>query len=270
VTETARAAGTGGGRFAGRHIAITGAGTGIGRAIALRLAREGATLSLFGRRLSLLQETAREVEGLGVEAPFLRPLDIRDAKEVDLAFDEAAGAQGALYALVANAGIGGPNEPGDSDRFDDLVATNLGGSYACARAAQRQLGTKSERRHILFVSSILGRIGVAGYTGYCASKAGLLGLTRALAMELAPEEIQVNAVCPGWVDTDMAREGLAGLGEALGVGPEKAHDIAMEDVPLGCMGQPDEVAGLVAYLLSEDGRGITGQGLDMNGGAWMG
>ena len=259
-----------GGRLAGRHVVVTGAGTGIGRAIAHRLASEGASLSLFGRRHELLQETAEQLAGRGAAASFTRPLDIRDAAEVELAFEQAREALGPLNALVANAGIGGPNEPGESDRFDDLVATNLSGSYSCARATQHRLAPGPGRRHIVFVSSILGRIGVPGYTGYCASKAGLLGLTRALAVELAPEEVQVNAICPGWVDTRMAREGLAGLAQVLGVTPEEAHDVAMRDVPLGRMGQPEEVAGLVAWLLSDDARGVTGQGLDMNGGAWMG
>jgi NAD(P)-dependent dehydrogenase (short-subunit alcohol dehydrogenase family) len=118
--------------------------------------------------------------------------------------------------------------------------------------------------------SILARIGVPGYTGYCASKAGLLGLVRALAMELAPREVQVNAVCPGWVDTDMAWEGIDGMAAGLGTTRAEALAAAMADVPLGRMSRPEDVAGLVSWLLSPDARGVTGQALDMNNGAWMG
>jgi NAD(P)-dependent dehydrogenase (short-subunit alcohol dehydrogenase family) len=123
---------------------------------------------------------------------------------------------------------------------------------------------------LLFIASILARIGVGGYTGYCASKAALLGLTRSLAMELAPEAIQVNALCPGWVDTDMARQGIEGFAAATGQSFEQAKASAMAQVPLGRMASPEEVAALAAYALSDEARGLTGQALDLNGGAWMG
>ncbi len=264
--ESARARTT---RFENCHIAVTGAGTGIGRAIAERLALEGAKLSLFGRRAELLEETAGRITAAGGNEPFLRPLDIRDQTEVNLAFGQAADSLGGIYGLVANAGVGGPNEAGDQDRFEDLVATNLSGSYFCARAAKANLAAGPDPRHILFLSSILGRIGVPGYTGYCASKTALLGLARAMAAEFSSERVQVNAVCPGWVDTQMARDGLADMAGAMGITPDEAHRVAMRDVPLGRMGQPCEVAGMIAWLLSEDAFGVTGQGLDMNGGAFM-
>lgn len=257
-----------------RHVIVTGAGTGIGRAIALRLAAEGARLALLARGVERLEETAALAREAGAAEVHVAPLDIRRAADVDAAFDRAATALGPLTALVANSGIGGPNGPpgdagGEPDRFEDLVATNLSGTYSCLRAAERHLAPGPQPRHLLIVSSILARIGVPAYTGYCASKAGLLGLTRALAMELAPLGVQVNALCPGWVDTAMAREGLAGLAQALGVSPEEAHAIAMRDVPLGRMGQPEEVAAAVAWLLGEGARGMTGQGVDINGGAFM-
>ena len=97
-----------------------------------------------------------------------------------------------------------------------------------------------------------------------------MGLTKALALEVARDNVQVNAICPGWVETDMAWEGIDGMAVAMGVSREEAVRVAMQAVPLGRMGRPEEVAGMVAWLLSEDARGVTGQGLDMNGGAWMG
>lgn len=256
-------------RFAGRHVVVTGAGTGIGRAIALRLAREGARTTLMARDATRLESTAESVKSAGGSRPLVLACDIRQRARVDAAFARAAEAQGPLFALVANSGVGGPNSAGPSDRFDDILATNVTGTYACLRAAEAHLAPKSEPRHLVVIASILARIGVPGYTGYCASKAALMGLVRALAAELAPRNVQVNAVCPGWVDTAMAREGLAGMAAAMSVSVDEAKKIALSAVPAGRMSQPDEIAGLVAWLLSPDARGVTGQGLDMNGGAFM-
>lgn len=248
----------------GRHVVVTGAGRGIGKAIALRLARDGARLTLLARGVDDLRATADEAGGA-----FVAQVDIRDAGQVEDAFARAAEANGPVHALVANSGIGGPNGDGPDDRFLDLVATNLVGTYTCVRAAQRRLAPGPERRDVVIVASILARIGVPGYTGYCASKAGLLGLTRSLAAELAPDEVQVNAICPGWVDTDMAWEGLDLLAAAIGGTRDDAYRHAMREVPLGRMSRPEDVAGTVAWLLSPDARGVTGQAIDQNGGAFM-
>lgn len=256
-------------RQSSRHVVVTGAGTGIGRAIALRLAAEGATLSLLARDHHKLEETAALARAQGAPAVGLRSADVRRREQVEDALDAFARERGPLHALIANSGIGGGNEPGPADRFDDLVATNLGGTYHCFRAAERVLAGGPSPRHLVAIASILARIGVPGYTGYCASKAGILGLVRALAAELAPREVQVNAVCPGWVDTEMARQGVEGMARAMGVSYEEALKRAMSQVPLGRMSRPEDVAGLVAWLLSPDARGVTGQGLDMNGGAFM-
>ena len=245
-----------------RHIVVTGAGRGIGKAVALRLARDGARLSLIARNGDALEQTASEAAGA-----FVRPADIRDAAQVEDAFTAAAEANGPVHALVANSGIGGPNEPGPEDRFYDLVATNLVGTYHCVRAAQRRLAPGPERRDVVVIASILARIAVPGYTGYSASKAGLLGLVRSLAAELAPEHVQVNAICPGWVDTDMAWEGIDLMADAMGTTREEAYAEAMREVPLRRMSAPEDIAGTVAWLLSPDSRGVTGQTIDQNGGA---
>ncbi len=232
-------------RFEGKHVAVTGAARGIGRAIAERLASEGA-------RLTLLDRDEAKLEGATV-----RVVDISDRDAVLAAFAEP------LDALVANAGIGGANEPGKNDRFDEILRTNLYGTYWCVRAAEPLL---ADGGRIVITSSILSRIGVAGYTGYCASKAALLGLTRSLAAELAPRRIQVNAICPGWVDTDMTRLGLS-LFE--GLTEEEAWEVAKQEVPLRRMSDPSEIAGTVAWLLSDDAVGVTGQAIDQNNGAFM-
>ena len=233
-------------RLAGKHVAVTGAARGIGFAIAERLAAEGARLTLLDR------DECPSIEGAAT-----RVVDIRDRDAVFAAFDEP------LDALVANAGIGGGNEPGDGDRFDEIVQTNLYGTYWCARAAEPLL---ADGGRIVVTSSILSRIGVAGYTGYCASKAGLLGLVRAFAAELAPRRIQVNAVCPGWVDTDMTRLGLSLFD---GLTEEEAWEVAKQEVPLRRMSDPSEIAATVTWLISDDALGITGQAIDHNNGAFM-
>jgi NAD(P)-dependent dehydrogenase (short-subunit alcohol dehydrogenase family) len=247
----------------GKHVIVTGAGAGIGRAIARRLATDGARLTLLARNAERLAEAAAETGALAIAC------DIRDRAAVDGAVDRAAAEQGPLYAFVANSGVGGPNEPGEGDRFDDLVQTNLTGTYNCLRAAQRNLEPGPEPRHLVVISSILARIGVPGYTGYCASKAGLLGLTRAFAAELAAENVQANAICPGWVNTDMAWEGLDMLASAIGGTREDAYRQAMSEVPLGRMAEPEHIAGTVAWLLSGDANGVTGQAIDHNNGAFM-
>ena len=138
----------------GRHVIVTGAGRGIGRAIALRLAAEGAAVSLMGRRLAPLEETVDRIEG----SASAFTCDIRQQSQVDAAFEAAAAAHGPIYALVANAGIGGANEPGEADRFEDIVSTNLTGTYWCLRAAQRHLLGGPDPRHLVVIASILGRL----------------------------------------------------------------------------------------------------------------
>jgi NAD(P)-dependent dehydrogenase (short-subunit alcohol dehydrogenase family) len=232
-------------RFEGKHVAVTGAARGIGLAIAERLSSEGA-------RLTLIDRDEPHLDGATI-----RVVDISDREAVRAVFTEP------LDGLVANAGIGGGNAPGENDRFDEILQTNLYGTYWCARAAEPLL---ADGGRIVITSSILSRIGVAGYTGYCASKAGLLGLVRSLAAELAPRRIQVNAICPGWVDTDMTRLGLS-LFE--GLTQEEAWEVAKQEVPLRRMSDPSEIAGTVAWLLSDDSVGVTGQAIDQNNGAFM-
>ena len=256
--------------LAGRHVLVTGAGTGIGAAIATRLAAEGARLSLLARDKGRLDEVALTLETPEAGGHFVASCDVRDAGAVAASVEAAAAACGPLYACVANAGLGGANGPDDEggDRWTDLVDTNLTGTYNTLMAARAHLEPAGPR-HLVVISSILARIGVPGYSGYCASKAGLLGLVRAMAAELAPDEIQVNALCPGWVNTSMASDGIEGMAQAMGISFDEARAMAMSEVPMGRMSEPEDVAGFVNWLVSTDARGVTGQALDMNGGAFM-
>lgn len=249
--------------LAGRHVVVTGGGRGIGKAIAERLAAEGATLSLLAPNLEELEAVAARVGG-GAHA-----CDISDRETVDAAFAAAAGARGPIHALVANSGIGGGNADGPDDRFAEIVHTNLFGTYWCIRAAVRHLAPGPEARHVVVIASILARIAVPGYTAYSASKAGLLGLVRSFSAELAPAEVQVNAICPGWVETDMAWQGIDAIVDATGMTREEAVADVLKAVPLGRMGRPEDIAGTVHWLLA-DADGVTGQAIDQNGGAWTG
>jgi len=173
-----------------------------------------------------------------------------------------------IDGIVANAGIGGENNWGETDRWDEIVNTNLTGTYNFVNAFLPNLAlSKNEVKHILITSSVLARLGVVNYTAYCASKAGLLGLMRSWAMEFASKNVLVNAIAPGWVDTDMAQKGLQGIADGIGISKVEFFDMAMQSVPLKKMSHPKEIADLVSYLLKQ--QSITGQTIDINAGSVM-
>lgn len=256
-------------RQKGQHYIVTGGGSGIGKAIAIRLASEGAKVSLMARNVERLQAVVAEIVQSGGEAQCFG-CDITDQSMVQGSVNDAVVAFGPLRGVIANSGVGGANFPGENDRFDIVVQTNVYGTYHTLRAAEKHLSQDGQPTHMVVISSCLARFGVPGYTAYCASKAALLGMVRAFAHELARRRTQVNALCPGWVDTEMAWEGIDGMAEAMGVTSQEAHKMAMKAVPLRRMSTPNEIAGTVAWLLSEDGAGMTGQGIDINAGSWMG
>jgi len=241
---------------------ITGAGSGIGRAMAQNLAAAGHQCILIGRSKPSLQETLNSLQGNGHQ---ILTADVRDIVSLQQAAAELSGTT--INGLLANAGIGGENYWGEADRWEDIISTNLTGTYNFVNTFLPHLRKASGTKHIIITSSVLARLGVANYSAYCASKAGLLGLMRSWAVQFAPEEILVNAICPGWVDTEMSQQGLQGIADGIGITKDEFYDIAMQSVPLRRMSQPDEIAALVAYLLSQ--RSMTGQTLDINCGAVM-
>jgi NAD(P)-dependent dehydrogenase (short-subunit alcohol dehydrogenase family) len=252
--------------LSGRTAVVTGAGTGIGRAIALRLSECGARVALLGRTRATLEAVAGEAKG---EVRVIAS-DVQERASVDAAFAEAQRVLGPLSIAVANAGIGGPNDLGGGDRWDAIVRTNLDGAYFTLRAFEARLAPGDAYKHAIVISSCVARFGVAGISAYSAAKAGQLGLVRSLAAELAPKRVLVNAICPGWVETQMAVDRMTEIGEGMGKGYVQAKAELLAGVPLQRISEPDEIAALVEFLCGPGGTSFTGQAFDPNNGAWMG
>jgi NAD(P)-dependent dehydrogenase (short-subunit alcohol dehydrogenase family) len=245
---------------------VTGGGSGIGRAIAIALARTGTRVLICGRRGPALEDTAREAQGSPGAIEILAGDLGRSATLA--ALEAKVRAQGGkLDLLVNNAGVSGMNPlegPQEEDAWDKILGTNLTVPYRLIRLLAPLM---PEGGRILNLSSVLGKFGVAGYSAYCASKHGLIGMTRALALELAPRKVTVNAICPGWVETDMARSGMENISQRLGISVEQFRREALARVPMGRMLRSEEIVPLALYLLSEESGMMTGQALNLCGGA---
>ncbi len=251
----------------GKRCLVTGGGTGIGAGIARCLARAGAAVAVLGRRRPPLLRTVATLRSLRAQAVAVTA-DVTDARGTTAAVRRAARSLGGIDILVNNAGAGGPNGcalPGP-DRWDEIVRTNLDGVFFTTRAVLPHL---ADGGRIVNISSVLGRFGVPGYTAYCASKHGVVGFTKALALELAPRQITVNAICPGWVDTEMAAAGMQLLAESMQVDFDAAKRHALAAVPLGRLLEPEEIGELVVWLCSHAARGMTGQAISHCGGQVM-
>jgi len=256
-------------RLSGRNALVTGASRGIGRAIALSLAAEGAHVAAGVRNGKDGEAVVQAIKGAGGEGIAVL-LDVTEPASVATAVERAARPNRRLDVLVNTAGAGGVTPLGGDARSDEewarLLDVNLTGTWRVCRAAYPFL---ADGGRIVNFSSVTGRFGVAKNGGYCAAKHGVIGLTRALALELAPRKITVNAVCPGWVDTDMGRTGIGRIGKMMGVSPEEAFAIAAKMAPLGEVLTPKEIAALVLYLVSDEARNVTGQAIVADGGQVM-
>ena len=193
-------------------------------------------------------------------------MDVRDAKSVDAGIRGIVDRFGKIDIVVNNAGISGvtPVDAADTAPWLDIIQTNVLGTYFVTRAAVPHIPNGGR---VIVISSVLGKFGVPGYSAYCTAKTGLIGFTRSLALELAPRKIMVNAICPGWTDTEMARSGMRDIAASEGITVEEFKKIAMSRVPLGEMVEPEEVANLVAFLAGETGNRITGQAVSICGGS---
>jgi NAD(P)-dependent dehydrogenase (short-subunit alcohol dehydrogenase family) len=254
-------------RLADKVAFVTGASRGIGEAIAKRFAAEGASVALAARDEGACERIAAEILRAGGEAVAVG-CDVTLPVSVSGAIASIAAQWGRIDILVNNAGLGGhtPLDDADDARWNAILSTNLTATFRVTREAAPFI-PKGGR--VVNLSSVLGRFGVPGYSAYCASKHGVIGLTRAMALELAPRRITVNAICPGWVETEMARDGFGRIGRSQGAGEEAGRDAAAKMAPLGSVLDPEEIAGLAAYLASEDARNLTGQAIVIDGGQVM-
>lgn len=247
----------------GKNYLISGAGSGIGKAIAVKLAAGNNNCILIGRNPKKLEQTLNELKD---GEHYAMNIDITSISALHKGAEKLDGFK--IDGIIANAGIGGENRWGIADRWNEIIDTNLTGTYSYVNSFLPLLRqSDSAYKHVLIISSVLARLGVANYSAYCASKAGLLGLMRSWAVELAPENILVNAVCPGWVNTAMAQQGMEGIAKGIGVSRDEFYKMAMQSVPLRKMSEPEEIADLVFYLVSQ--QSITGQAIDINNGSVM-
>ena len=252
----------------GEHAVVTGAGRGIGAAIARALASQGAKVSLLGRNREQLDRIAAELNS-GTET-CVAVADVTNGEALHAAFARARERFGPVTVLVNNAGQArsAPLHAADDALWDEMLAVNLGGVYRCIRCALPDM-LHAGRGRIINIASTAGLTGYAYVTAYCAAKHGVIGLTRALAMELARKNITVNAVCPGYSDTDMVREAVANIQAKTGRDEAAARAALTARNPQGRLIAPEEVAQAVLWLCSAGAGSITGQSIAVAGGEVM-
>ncbi|MBW1689516.1 MAG: 3-oxoacyl-[acyl-carrier-protein] reductase [Deltaproteobacteria bacterium] len=243
-----------------RVVVVTGGSKGIGRAICLRFAREGARIVFlhYDPDDVAADETLKLLQDRGIEAR-TKKLDVSSFADVEEFFREVVEEFQGLDVLVNNSGI-----TRDAlflrmseDQWDQALSVNLKGAFNCAKAAVRFM-VKQRSGRIISISSVVGQIGNIGQANYAASKAGIMGFTKSIARELATRGITANAVAPGFINTEMTRNL-----------PEKARDFFLNQIPMGRVGEPEEVAEVVYWLASEGASYITGQVIHVNGGLYM-
>lgn len=247
------------GGFDEKTAVVTGASRGIGRTVALRLASEGAKVVVnYSGSQEKAEAVVEEIRSTGGEA-FAFQANVSDADQVKEMMDEAIKQFGSIDFLVNNAGITRDNllMRMKEDEWDDVLAINLKGVFLCTKAVTRQMMRQRAGR-IVNLASVVGVVGNAGQANYVAAKAGVIGLTKTTAKELAARNILVNAVAPGFITTDMTDE----LGEEM-------KEQLLSTIPLGKLGSAEDVAGTVAFLLSDEAKYITGQTINVDGGMVM-
>jgi 3-oxoacyl-[acyl-carrier protein] reductase len=249
------------GELTGRVAVVTGGSRGIGRAIAIALGRAGAKVVVnYTANEAAANEAAAAVVAAGGAAVTKR-FDVADSAAVDVAIKEVIAAEGGLHILVNNAGIAVNTlvlGAKDAD-WKRAIDVNLNGTFHCCRSALRAIMKAKETGRIINITSITGETGSAGQGPYVAAKAGVIGLTKTLAREYASRGVTVNAVSPGYIDTDMTASEL----------PEDRRVELLKTIPLGRVGKPEDVAAAVAYLAGPSASYVTGQVLRVNGGLFM-
>jgi 3-oxoacyl-[acyl-carrier protein] reductase len=245
--------------LSGRVALVTGASQGIGRTCALKLAAQGATVAAVARNQEKLDELVKEITATGSKSAAFA-LDVANEEQVKTVFKNAIGQLGKIDILVNNAGITKDTLIMRMKRadWDAVINTNLTSAYLCTQQVISSM-LKQRWGRIINITSVFGQTGQAGQANYASSKAGLIGLTMALAREVASRSITCNAVAPGFIETSMTS-----------VLTEEFKQTALKMIPLGRVGTPDDVANAVAFLASEEASYITGHVLNVNGGMLMG
>lgn len=257
------------GALDGRHAVVTGGGRGIGAAIVVALAGQGAAITLIGRDAARLAAVVQQVQASGGRAGFA-VADVADEAAVTRAFAAARDAFGPAHILVNSAGAvrTAPLRRTDPTLWQEMLAVNLTGAYLCCRAALPDMLTLDFGR-IVNVASTAGLVGYAYVTAYCAAKHGVIGLTRALAMETAATPVTVNAVCPGYTETDIVREAVTNIVAKTGKSANEARRALTARNPQGRLVQPSEVANAVLWLCLPGSEAVTGQTISVSGGEVM-
>ncbi len=254
-----------------RTVVVTGAGSGIGRTIASTLATRGWQVVVTDIDADAAERSARGLPEIGGARHESARLDVRDPSDAAAVADDVADRLG-LDAWVSNAGISFMQRFLEMpiERYDLTLDINLKGVFVCGQAAARAMVRTGVRGAIVNTASMAGKQGrVPFLADYVASKFGVVGLTQAMAFELAEHGIRVNSICPGYVATPMQDRELAWEAELRGTTPEEVRQLWIDDTPLGRLEQPEDVARVVAFLLGEDAAFVTGEALAINGGAFM-
>jgi 3-oxoacyl-(acyl-carrier-protein) reductase len=245
-------------RLNGKVAIITGAGRGIGRGVAVAMALDGAKVVVTDVNLDNCQAVKREIEGLGRQAIAVK-CDVSQRDEVAAMVAEAAKAFGKIDILVNNAGITRDGMITDltDEQWDGVMSVNLKSMFLCIQAVLNYMAPQQSGR-IVNISSITGEMGNIGQTNYAAAKAGAIGMTKSLSKELARKQITINAIAPGFIDTEMT--------QAV---PDKVKEFFIKQIPLGRMGKPSDIAAACVFLASDEADYITGQVLRVNGGWYV-
>ena len=245
----------------GRHALITGGGTGIGASCATHLNAAGARVTVLGRRAEPLELIRNIVSGTAVQA------DVTDRAQIDRAFDEARSANGPIEMLVVNAGIAdsAPFAKTSRESWDRIIATNLTAAFDCAQAALPDL-LASESGRLIFVASVASLRGVPYAAHYAASKHGLLGLMRSMALEFAKTRLTVNAVCPGYVETPMTNESIARVMDKTGRSEEQARAAIEGQNASGRLVRPDTIGTMIMTLCLPQSQDVNGAAVTIDGG----
>lgn len=254
-------------RFSGRVVIVTGAGGGIGSEVAKSFSAEGAKVTVADSRADAAQRVVHEITSRG-GAAIPEKLDVRSYAEIEKIVEKTLDSFGKIDILVNCAGILtiSPFDEITEDLWDSMLDVNAKGTFLCCKAFAKQLIRQGTGGKIVNTASVAGKIGVPFYTHYCASKFAVLGITKSLALELAKHRINVNAVCPGDVDTDMLAYEFRTHAQIRGISPEEVRKEWAALAPLGRLALPQDVAGVILFLASNAADYMTGQALNVTGG----